>query len=413
MKTLCIFANEFPYGTLEPYLGTEIFYHSNFDKVLILALQLRDRDSKTIREIPSNAEVIPIRYAPKWVYFVNSLKVLFDKNLYKELQTLKRDGRISFKRIVDLFVFLSRAHFEAKQIYTKLNCDLSNAVFYSYRFEYQPYVAFLLKKKLGVNAPIISRAHRYDLYEEFRKNKYIPLRNIILEYVYRVYPCSKDGTDYLKRRHPEYSKKIETRYLGSVENGTEIIERKEKTLRIVSCSTAQPVKRLDLLVEGLSRIKSISVEWTHFGDGPLLDNVKTMSKKMFGDNIKATFRGNVPNNILLDDYHDNSYDYFVNVSESEGLPVSIMEAMSFGIPCIATDVGGTNEIIDNGINGFLLNPRIEAEDLYNKLMEISAIDREAYLSLRKKAREKWEQSFSADINYQKYACEMIEMVYED
>ena len=35
------------------------------------------------------------------------------------------------------------------------------------------------------------------------------------------------------------------------------------------------------------------------------------------------------------------YHVFLNVSSSEGVPVSIIEAMSFGIPCIATNVGGT------------------------------------------------------------------------
>lgn len=41
MKTLCIFANEFPYGSWEAYLETEVKFYSEFDKVYIFSLQLR------------------------------------------------------------------------------------------------------------------------------------------------------------------------------------------------------------------------------------------------------------------------------------------------------------------------------------------------------------------------------------
>ncbi|MFR4320263.1 MAG: glycosyltransferase [Blautia massiliensis (ex Durand et al. 2017)] len=48
----------------------------------------------------------------------------------------------------------------------------------------------------------------------------------------------------------------------------------------------------------------------------------------------------------------------MNVSSSEGIPVSIMEATSFGIPGIATDAGGTKEIIRDKENGVLLSYRM-------------------------------------------------------
>jgi glycosyltransferase involved in cell wall biosynthesis len=48
---------------------------------------------------------------------------------------------------------------------------------------------------------------------------------------------------------------------------------------------------------------------------------------------------------------------FVNPSHAEGLPTSVLEAGALGIPCIATNVGGTNEIIDDHINGILYTPK--------------------------------------------------------
>lgn len=49
-------------------------------------------------------------------------------------------------------------------------------------------------------------------------------------------------------------------------------------------------------------------------------------------------------------------DIFVNPSYSEGLPTSVMEAASVGLPTIATDVGGTREVINNGNTGILIEP---------------------------------------------------------
>ena len=46
MKTLCLFTNEFPYGTWEAYLETEVKFYDQFDKVYVFALQLRKNIQK-------------------------------------------------------------------------------------------------------------------------------------------------------------------------------------------------------------------------------------------------------------------------------------------------------------------------------------------------------------------------------
>ena len=97
-------------------------------------------------------------------------------------------------------------------------------------------------------------------------------------------------------------------------------------------------------METLQHILDINIKWTHFGDGIMMNQIKEMSREL-PENIKIDFRGNVKNSDLLEVYKNNQFDLFLNVSLSEGIPVSIMEALSFGIPCIATDVGGTKEMV--------------------------------------------------------------------
>ena len=101
MKTLCLFTNEFPYGTWEAYLETEVKFYDQFDKVYVFALQLRKEHSNS-EALPENFTVIPIWYAPRWKYLINSIRVLNDPNLYKELFSMikrkqawdKKDNRL-------------------------------------------------------------------------------------------------------------------------------------------------------------------------------------------------------------------------------------------------------------------------------------------------------------------------------
>lgn len=62
-------------------------------------------------------------------------------------------------------------------------------------------------------------------------------------------------------------------------------------------------------------------------------------------------------------------DIFVNPSWAEGLPTSVLEAGAMGVPVIATDVGGTREIIDSGKSGYLVKPR-NVSQLKRRIKEI-------------------------------------------
>ncbi|ACV29290.1 colanic acid biosynthesis glycosyltransferase WcaL [Anaerococcus prevotii] len=406
MKQLCLFTNEFPYGSWEAYLETEVKYYSKFDKIYIYSLQLRKEHSIKIRDIDCNAFVFPIYYASKIKYFLYSFVSLFDKNLYIELKNLINNNRFNFSRLVQLFVFVSRSHYEANKITKNFSKeDLVNSVLYSYRFEYQPYVAYLVKKKLGINSKIICRAHRFDLYEEKRPTGYIPMREILLSFIDKVYPCSNDGSEYLKNKFPNYKDKIETKFLGTIDYGTQDYNESD-ILRLVSCSNVVSVKRLDLIVESLSLITNKEIEWTHYGNGPEMEKIKNISNKV-GNNIKINFMGNVSNQDLMKEYKNNVYDWFINVSTSEGIPVSIMEAMSFGIPCIATDVGGTSEIVEDKKNGVLLPSNIDEFRLASIINNITKMDKRKYFNLRKNSRIKWNEKYNADTNYKKFVNDLL------
>ena len=145
MKNLFLLTNAFPYGNWEPYLETEVKFYDQFDKVWIFALQIRQEHLKNKRPVGKNATVVPVLYAPRVVYLLHSIVTLVDLNLYKELVRLIRGKRLNKTNLIHMFVFFSRAHYEAGIIAKRMKVSrIKDVIFYSYRFEYQPYVAILL-----------------------------------------------------------------------------------------------------------------------------------------------------------------------------------------------------------------------------------------------------------------------------
>lgn len=98
--------------------------------------------------------------------------------------------------------------------------------------------------------------------------------------------------------------------------------------------------------------------------------------------------------LKYDFYRNNSVTWFISVSLHEGTPLSIIEAISFGIPAIATDAGATSEIV-NPTNGYVLPLEITAD----RLAELISSDRsDTYHSKRTNAYATWKERFNAEKN---------------
>ena len=153
-----------------------------------------------------------------------------------------------------------------------------------------------------------------------------------------------------------------------VEEGVVYNKGKSINKLIVSCSGIRKVKRLDKIIEVLANLKSEKIRWIHFGDGELMNEIKQLALDKLGSKgVEFEFKGNVNNESLLNYYANNQVDCFVNLSDSEGVPVSIMEACSYAIPIIATDVGGTKEIVFDSQNGYLIGQNHTLESVAAKL----------------------------------------------
>ena len=413
MKKLFLVTTGFPYPakSMETYLETEIQYYDSFDEVNIISLGVKRKTLGEKRTIncESKVNVFPIVFGSKLAYIINGISAFFDRNFYREILDLQKNKKLNFKRFIRLIIYISRSHYDARKAKRTLGLNqktlVQDAVIYSYRFEYQPYVALLLAKYFD-NPALIARAHGYDLYEERNTDNYIPARRVLLKEFDRVYLISQDGYNYLTSKFPEYRNKMAISRLGTLDNGIKKCDNKGPCFRIVSCSNIVPVKRVDRIISALSKVKTQKIEWIHFGSGEEESKIRKMASELLGENVKPIFKGRVENKKVLEFYRSNVVNLFINLSTSEGIPVSIMEAMSFSIPCIATNVGGTSEIVMDGINGYLINDDESDEYIAGKLDFIASLNIECYEQLRYAARNTWEQKYNAENNYRTFIEEI-------
>ncbi len=138
---------------------------------------------------------------------------------------------------------------------------------------------------------------------------------------------------------------IGQRYNSSLTSDSEL-----RTVKLVTVARLVDVKRVDRLLRILSNLNCNS-DWTLdvLGDGPLRGDLENQSKDLSLES-RVKFLGFVDQ--VTDKLAD--YDIFLVTSDSEGLSISLLEAMSAGLCCAATDVGGNAELVQNNETGILV-----------------------------------------------------------
>lgn len=399
MKKIFLITAGYPFGFSEPFLENEIKILSmNFEKIIIMPVNNLGEK----REIPSNCSVISFKKEKK----INSiLKAIFliiqNKTICNEFINLctKVHG---LKKIKILLASILNSFEIKKQIenYVK-NQKTKDCLFYSYWCDDSAIALALLKKEKKINFAI-ARAHRWDIYFEENNYNYLPLRTYLIIHLDQIFPISENGKKY-----------IDTYWKGDIKTTTSRLGVKnqdmlshtnhsdDNSILIVSCSTTKPVKRINLIIDSLKEITKFKINWVHFGDGKELEELKKAALFKLPQNISTDWRGSKLNHEILEFYQKNNPDIFINVSSSEGIPVSIMEAYSFGIPCIATNVGGTNEIVNNE-NGFLLSPNPKISEITNAIETLAKMNDIEFNSYKKHAKTTQLNKFSAENNYNEF-----------
>ena len=134
--------------------------------------------------------------------------------------------------------------------------------------------------------------------------------------------------------------------------------------RVIFVGRLNPQKNLFRLLEAISKT-GLSLDI--YGDGELRGKLERRAREL---NIQVSFIGVVPNHELPEVL--NRYRYYILPSFYEGMPKTLLEAMACGLVCIGTNVDGINEVIEDGVNGYLAKGT-EAKDIaevINKAMRL-------------------------------------------
>ena len=404
-KLLILFAAGFPYNISEPFLEQEYpLYPDYFDQVLLITSckrgemptrSLNDSNITVLRDHTVHGDLLHILSALP--------RTLTDPMLYRELRLLLGKKQFSFAKLREMLVFSLCANHRVKLAlrWLRKHPDCAPAAIYSYWLHIPAYAAVRLKQRLKGNCFTVSRAHGFDLYLERRESCYIPYHNQVFDALDEVASISEDGQHYLQT-HYGHSEKVCVHRLGASDYGCHNPCVGRRTLRIVTCARTIPLKRLDRLVDALRQIPDRAIHWTHIGSGEAQENLERYAASQLPPNITAEFTGRIPNAQIYETYRSQPFHVFVNLSESEGAPVSIMEAMSFDIPAIATAVGGTPELIEDGRNGFLLEKDFSDRQLIDLILKVMDMTDDDYQNLRAAAREKYKQHYDAEANHRQF-----------
>lgn len=414
---LLILTGKYPFANGESFLANELKYIPDyFEEVYIYPILVYDRDDRLEWKYKQPARSdIHIIIGNHFRNIGCCIKALFQclskQEFWLELSGLVKTRRISAEYIKNLLLFSMRSHYAADIVKERILNEMEQGedlTIYSYWMDYDAYAAVLITRMAKKNVrKVISRCHRGDLYEYAARGGYLPMRKTIFDTMTTIYSISENGIRYIKSTYPTITRNnLKISRLGTFDHGKGKMLY-NKTLRLVSCSWVRPVKRVHLIPEALNMVTSI-VEWSHFGTGSEMPRLQKAVEELTNDRIKCNLLGEFRNEDIMQMYSEKGYHVFINVSENEGVPVSVMEAMSFGMIIIATDVGGMSELIEHGKNGFLLEKDFAIKKLAECIDYIAAMSNAQLDEMSKKSREIWMEKYCADTNYSRFYHELIQ-----
>ena len=402
---LILFTNSYPYGIGEMWKHNEIkLLASSFSEITIIPLHLADNYN------PKELKIDNVRYTEPLFHFLD-----FSLNYIDLFKTFFGNSALSnFQELLNILFRFTKNNCikllnSAKRSRNILNNDIikrilfqdnSDTILYFYwglgSAEIIPLIDTKKFKK------VVVRMHRYDLYENENEN-YIPFRKQLLNKNITILPSSYDGLMHLKFIYPKHKAKIKVQRCGVIKQNKFSVGSKNEILKIVSCSLLVPVKRINLMIEAATLL-NIPFEWHHIGYGPLETELKDLVI-LNSLNDKFKFIGKIDSELVLNYYIDNNIDLFVNTSRSEGVPFSIMESFSVSIPVVATDAGGTKEIVDSSV-GYLLKNDFSAIDLKNIIENFYYLSKDDKVKIKKNALLRFENK----CNMEKLTKEFIEVL---
>jgi len=259
----------------------------------------------------------------------------------------------------------------------------------------------------GMNKKIINES-----FDEFQNNKH----NLHLEIAKfsRGWTATKANLIITPSNHLKNVVKgwgVKENRIKVIYNGTKlknkpdpIDDRPNDYFKFITVSRLAPWKNIDIIIEALNDYKKANQNFIFYivGSGPEEIKLKKLVNDLDLENF-VTFTGQLQKDDL--NYYLQKSDIYIQASSYEGLPHVILEAMSHNLSIISTPIGGTNEVIQDGKNGWVWELENNFKPNKNNLIEILnnlKLNSSDDINKRTNAQNLLFSTFDEDKNFQMY-----------
>jgi colanic acid/amylovoran biosynthesis glycosyltransferase len=399
-RTIAVITASYPYLPGEQFLEAEAPYWptASFENVFVLP---RNTEGKP-RPLPRGITLDhALRQPSRAIRLAYLAPALLSPVYFKEVRSLLAAKRFSIQRALNALFATRNTVLGAAQFASFCKRKGRVDIVYCYWNDTMAYACCLAKQRRWCRR-VVSRAHRGDLYEERSPGNYMPLKRQFVAAFDRTFLLSRESLEYFVERYGGCPAQLAIAPLGvTIPTQTARLSPPGQ-LHILSVSFCVPVKRIDRIIAAIAHfaatIPQLSIRWTHIGAGTLFEELQSAAAISLGPlpNVTFAFLGQQPNAAVRQFYEEHEVDLFINTSASEGIPVSIMEAMSYGVPTIAPDIGGVSDLV-NPANGVLLSDKPNITEVAAGLSALA--QRARNQEIRQAARNRVTEHFNAQNNY--------------
>ena len=399
---LVLLTSSFPFGSVsEPFLETELpIVAKSFRTVHILPSELSDGIP---RALPANVTIVRMPWLNGYTATARR-NALVSPDAARVLGWSLANWQDLAKQATQPKVYadiLAHNVLKSRDLARFIEgCGLGDAVFYDYWFE-NTTLALALLRSHGTVTTAVSRAHNFDIYDERWGGRPVPFRPAKARYLDAVYPVSQHGAEYLAEKTPSLIGKLRVHRLGVDDPGlSSPLPSPNAPPLIVTCARLIPSKRIHLVPDVLATLGR-PFRWVHIGDGIGREGVERAAVRALAPGTWEIL-GSLSNHAVLDFYRTHSVQLLLSLSESEGIPVSMMEAQSFGIPIVACGVGGVPEIVSPR-TGALLAIHATSTEVAGAICRVLDAPELTRASIRDQFRSKYD----AESNYRGFVDDIL------
>ena len=402
--TLILITDAFPYGAvtertfIEPELN---LLADSFRRVFIIPTCEKGPVPADL-ELPANVTVSRCWLdSPGCQHRWKALKYLFSPPLYKYATG---GPRVSGLKMSARAMLMASS---LKKFIRDNRLDLSRTLFYCFWFD----LGALALVHINRTTPLrhLVCAHGHDIYTR----RAFAFRRLSVSSASKIYAASPHGRDALRSDFPEAAEKISVRTLGSVAPSAPAAGHHSAADRVITfLSVARVVegKRVDLCLDMMRALAvarpQTRIEWIHVGDGPLLADLSSRTTHDIPSNLRIELLGELSNADVHRLYQTRKIDWVMLLSVSEGgLPISLVEALSYGKPIVASDYGGLEEVISDDC-GLIMPLDLTREEFVRSLLPYIESDFR-YQSMAEAASLRWEEKFNAAATRRAFVNEIL------